>query len=341
MKIAIHPRIESFSEEWVKFCKNNNIQFKIVDCYSNDIFDQMDDCDFLFWHWDHTDPAAVLFAKQLVYSLEKMGKIVFPDSNTCRLFDDKIGQIYFFKGVGAPCVPTYIYYNRKKAFEWLEQTKFPKVFKLSKGAGSENVKLVKNKRMAKKLINLAFRKGFKPIRSHLFELRRRMKRKKNWKEIKTALMRAPYLIMNKIRKNALMNKEKGYVYFQDLIPNNKYDIRVYTIGKKAVALKRLCRENDFRASGSGEIIYDKDQIDESCIKIAFDVSIYNNFQCMAYDFVFRNGQPLILEISYGVAFPAYNNCEGHWTSDLNWHNENLNICDEILKYVCNFNNNLK
>lgn len=335
MKIAIHNRENSFSEDWIKYCKDNYIPFKLVDCYLNDIFEQMSDCDALMWHWSHTDHAAALFARQLTYSLEQMGKRVFPDSNTCRFFDDKIGQKYLFEALGVSHVPTYIFYDKQKALEWVKKTEFPKVFKLSKGAGSANVRLVKTKNEAEKLITTAFRKGFKPVASYFSDVSRRMKKKKTIGNILKSLLRAPKTILTKLKMNAEMNREKGYVYFQDFIPDNIFDIRIVTVGEKAVAIKRLCPQNDFRASGSGMLIYDKNQIDEKCIKIAFDISQKAEFQTMAYDFVFIDKNPLLIEVSYGVTHRAYDECEGFWTPDLIWHDEKTLICDEIIKEILN------
>jgi glutathione synthase/RimK-type ligase-like ATP-grasp enzyme len=124
------------------------------------------------------------------------------------------------------------------------------------------------------------------------------------------------------------SREKGYVYFQDFIPNNTFDIRICVVDNKAFALKRMCRENDFRASGGGRIIYDKNQIDERCVKIAFDVNDKLKTQSIAFDFVFdENNNPLIVEISYGYSANAYDICEGYWTKDMQWHEgKNFDFC---------------
>jgi len=42
-------------------------------------------------------------------------------------------------------------------------------------------------------------------------------------------------------------------------------------------------------------------------------------QCVAFDFVNSNGHPLIVEISYGFAAPAYINCPGYWDKDMNFY----------------------
>jgi hypothetical protein len=68
MRIAIHNRIGSYSDEWIDYCKKNNIDFKIVNCYDSDIVVQLSDCDGLMWHWPHWDFKAAHFARQLTYS---------------------------------------------------------------------------------------------------------------------------------------------------------------------------------------------------------------------------------------------------------------------------------
>ncbi|MCB0742958.1 MAG: hypothetical protein KDC67_03575, partial [Ignavibacteriae bacterium] len=134
-------------------------------------------------------------------------------------------------------------------------------------------------------------------------------------------------------------RERGYVLFQNFIQGNKFDIRVITIGNKAFAIKRLVRENDFRASGSGFILYDKDEIDINCIKIAFETSAKLSAQCVAYDFVFDEDRtPLIIEINYGYAHKAYDLCPGYWDSNLNWYEGNFKSTHWMIDLIINSNN---
>jgi hypothetical protein len=70
----------------------------------------------------------------------------------------------------------------------------------------------------------------------------------------------------------LTDNEKGYIYFQNFIPDNDSDIRVVVVGEKAFAIKRMVRENDFRASGSGSIIYDKEHFTDDVNRQAFIIS---------------------------------------------------------------------
>jgi len=115
-------------------------------------------------------------------------------------------------------------------------------------------------------------------------------------------------------------REKGYIYFQDFIANNTFDIRVIVISDKAFAIKRMVRKGDFRASGSGNIIYGKENISLETIKIAFDLTDKLQLQCGAYDFVFDNERkPMVIEMSYGFSPLAYDQCVGYWDKSLVFH----------------------
>ena len=81
----------------------------------------------------------------------------------------------------------------------------------------------------------------------------------------------------------------------------------------------MVRKNDFRASGSGSILYDKQLFDLHTIELALDVSKRLQVQCMAYDFVYENCNPLIVEISYGFSLVGYEDCKGYWDKNLAWH----------------------
>lgn len=319
MKIAIHEGMVGFASRWVLYCEQHNIPYKIVNAYDNDIVKQLDDCSAFMWHHSHASYKDVLFAKQLLYSLQQKGLRVFPDFNTTWHFDDKVGQKYLLEAISAPMVPSYVFYTKKEALAWVNTTEFPKVFKLRGGAASSNVKLARTKSQAIKFVNKAFGRGF-PQFDRWGYFKDRYKKYRNGRDALLGVCKGFARLFLPTEYSKMHSKEKGYVYFQDFMPNNQFDIRVCVVGDKAFALKRMCRENDFRASGGGRIIYDRKQIDERCVRIAFDVNDKLKTQSIAYDFVFDpNNNPLIVEISYGYAVNAYDACEGYWTRDMQWH----------------------
>ena len=135
-----------------------------------------------------------------------------------------------------------------------------------------------------------------------------------------------------MRYNRTISREKGYVYFQDFIPDNHTDTRVTIIGDRAFAFTRGVRPNDFRASGSGQIDYDMSKIDRRCVEIAFETVARLRTQSLAFDFVKEpSSRPKIVEISYCHLADAVYACPGHWDSSLAWHDGPMWSQDAILE----------
>ncbi len=318
MKIGIHLTKGYYSERWVSHCESHGIDYKLVDCYRSDIIDQLSDCDALMWHYSQQSPKASKFAKELLFALEASGKRVYPDFHTVWHFDDKVGQKYLLEALDLPTPPAHVFYSKKEALEWASGTSYPKVFKLRNGSASDNVRLVPSRRKAKRLINKAFGKGFKPFVGWInFKERYRKYREgmTNFSNLCKGFIRL-FLTTEYAR---VSGREKGYIYFQDFIPDNDHDIRVIVIGDMAFAAKRMVRKNDFRASGGGYGHFEKELFDEGTIQRAFDMSARLRMQSLVCDFVHLNGKALAIEISYGSVMYPYENCPGYWDREMNWH----------------------
>lgn len=318
MTIAIHNRRNSFSDRWIDYCERSSIMYKIVNCYDDDIVYQVQNCRGLMWHFHHASSKDCLFANKLLFALQGMKNFkVFPDFNTSWHFDDKIGQKYLLETVGAQMVRSYVFYSKKEAECWAKTTTYPKVFKLRGGAGSVNVRLVKSYAEAMRLIDRSFGSGFKHDSNlNVGEI---------WKKYSkgnlpfSSVLGGVKRILFQSDFSKINGRERGYAYFQEFVAENSYDVRVIVIGNKAMAIKRMVRENDFRASGSGNIIYEKCNFTDAIIDLAFNVSEKLQTQCVAFDFVFKEGTPLIVEISYGFSPAGYGACPGYWDRQLNWY----------------------
>ena len=231
-----------------------------------------------------------------------------------------------FETIQAPLVNSYVFYNKDDARVWIEKTTFPKVFKLRGGAGASNVQLVKNKYKALKLLNRAFGSGF-PMISQYSDFKQRvweLRRDQSSKAI-VHLIRGLYRLFVPKEKIGLLQRQKGYIYFQDFIPENSFDDRIVIIGNRAIALRRYNRVNDFRASGSGIIKYDTNLFNLKSIQIAFDVADKIKSQSLALDFVYdKSGSPFLVEMSYGFSMgQVYDNCPGYWDASLNFHADDV------------------
>jgi len=333
--IAIHGRPgDTFDNRWVDYCEEHNIAYRLVNCYSNDIIEQLKDCDALMWQYYQGHRKDTLMAKELLYSLEQAGIRTFPDFKTAWHFDDKLGQKYLLEAIGAPLAPSWVFYDKKEAIAWAKSASFPKVFKRRGGGGAQNVRLVETPRKARALIKKAFGRGFPQFDS-------RGSLKERWSRFRDGRTTLRDVLEGVVRLFILppfarqKGPEKGYIYFQEFIAGNDYDIRVVVIRDKAFAIKRLVRKNDFRASGSGHILYEKELFDEHTIELSFEIAGKLQSQSVAFDYVYDNGQPKILEISYGFTPYGYDDCPGYWSGDMKWHEGPVNpygwMVEDILK----------
>lgn len=334
IQLAIHQSDLGFHPRWVSYCEQQGIPFKRVDCHANDIIEQLRDCHGLLWHHGQMTPADLVVAKAILSALEHTGFKVFPDWRTGWHFDDKVAQKYLMEAIGAPLVPTWVFLDRDSALDWVNSAKFPKVFKLRGGAGSSNVRLVAHRRDARKLVRRAFGAGFANYDAW-GSLQERWRKFRLGKNGLFDVVKGAVRIFNRPPFARILGRELGYVYFQDFIPNNDSDTRVIVIGDKAGAMKRFVRENDFRASGSGHKTYDRTEIDERCVEIAFALTLRLNAQCAAYDFVLGpKNEPLLVEVSYGFVTEVY---PGYWDRSMRWHEGPFNpqgcMVDVLVKTI--------
>lgn len=325
LKLAIHFSRGLFSERWIAYCEMHSIPFKVVDCYDSDIISQLADCSALLWHHHQSHPKDILFARQLLNALEHADFHVFPDFKTGWHFDDKVGQKYLLEALGIECfVPSWTFYSREEALRWVDQTNFPKVWKLRGGAGSQHVRLARTQKEARALIKTAFGKGFDTYDAWSNLKERFRKYRLGISDAKNVLKGIVRLVVPPPHAR-IRGRDKGYIYFQEYIPDNTFDTRIIIIGDKAFALKRMVRENDFRASGSGNFKYGREEFDVRCVATGFEINDKLGAQCVALDFVFdTGGRPLLVEISYGFDPKGYDDCPGYWDRNLDWYEGKFN-----------------
>jgi glutathione synthase/RimK-type ligase-like ATP-grasp enzyme len=335
-QVAIHHRDRSFSHRWVEYCDERKIPYTVVDCLRADAVSQLRAADVFLWHWHHQEPREQLVARHVIRAAELMGLAVFPNTATCWHYDDKVAQKYLLESVGAPLVPTYVFFDLDEALEWTRHTVFPKVFKLRKGGGSANVRLVRDADQARRLVHRAFTKGFSPVAGYGRDAARRYRTARRRRDLLEALRRLPATLRNIRQLNRELGPERGYAYFQDFIPGNQYDTRVTVIGERAFAFTRNVRPSDFRASGSGDINYALERVRPECLTVAFDAARRIGAQSLAFDFVLTpDHQPKVVEVSYCFDAEAVFRCRGHWDDQLRWHEGHLWPQDAILVDLLN------
>lgn len=339
MRIAIQPdsvkhhgKTESYSARWAQLLAARSIEVKWMDVYEGDILERLRDCDALMWRTIH-NPNQKQIAQSLLYVIERyLGIPVFPDHSTYWHYDDKIKQYYIFQALNIKTPKTWIFWNREKAIAWANQARYPIILKLAPGASSNNVRLIKDAQEAASVIKRMFKEGIYPADIHCRKNMILQSHELFLKAFLSRLEKACRMVFLKeqpyISRGWQWRLEKNYVYFQEFVPDNSFDTRVVVVGERIFAFRRFNRPGDFRASGSGNFDLDPKPIDKRCLAIAYHVSCALGCQSMAYDFLIKDGQPVITEMSYthgtyGQLNWSFDNAPGYWTPDLNWQERGM------------------
>jgi glutathione synthase/RimK-type ligase-like ATP-grasp enzyme len=319
--IYIH-KTNGFASRWPELFAKHGFPCEIIDAYDPDSFHKLAAAEYFFWHLNHEDRTDHYFSIQLLQALNKAGVKLFPNIDTSWHFDDKAAQAYLLDAIQAPAARTWVLTDKQEAIKFIDSAHYPLVFKLKRGAGAQNVRLVPSSIAARALVNKMFGRGFKTFPT-LNTLQRGFKRGL----ATTSRVRDSFWVRARRASNRFLKKfmnnerENGYILFQEFVDKNTHDTRVTIIGDRAFVFNRHNRDNDFRASGSGKIEYlDPARIPMDMVSIAFKVSKSQNFQSMAYDFVRdqKSGEPKILEICYTFKPEAVEACPGYFTSNGSW-----------------------
>jgi glutathione synthase/RimK-type ligase-like ATP-grasp enzyme len=319
--VAIHKYYDdAWTDGWITHCAENSIPFEVINGYRTDAIQRLKKFSALFWNFNPWRYEDLLFARHILKAAEFMGLKVYPNESTAWHYDDKIAQKYILEAAGAPLAPTYVFYDLGEALDWVNRAPLPVIGKLRRGAASNNVVMIKTRAEGAAYCKKMFTRGVNPAPRLFSDMGVRMTKAKKLKSGRD-LVRAFSKLAKKIasaRKNSQV--EQGYVLFQEFMPANAHDVRIFVIGNKAWGFTRNMRKGDFRASGSGLFDYSRERMPDKVVRAAFDVSRKLGFQAMNYDFL-RDGKGdyKIIEMSCGTfAKPTYD-CPGHWDRDIQWH----------------------
>ncbi len=326
MIVGIHidpdRRDREDNERFTSILLHNGIPFKWLDANAVEFWDEVAKVNLFIFHWTGTTRQHQIAPAILPVIEYTMGIPCYPAMKTWWFYDDKIREYYILTQNSFPAIPTWIFWEKEAALKWMEQATFPVVFKLRRGSSSVNVTLIRDKREARKFINKMFGRGItsERLRGSIDTRRKDLGFYGLWYRNMADLYRI-------LKRQPISNYEethKNYILFQRYLPDNQFDTRITIIGERAFLFRRFVRPFDFRASGSGNIDWNQDEVDPRCIKLAFEISRRLGSQSMAYDILYdENREPQIGEISYTFVDWLVWKCPGYWDESMNWHEGQL------------------
>lgn len=332
--IPVHSA--DWTKGWIEYCESNGIKYDLINIMKENAIEKLKEYDAILWHFGNYNYEEMLEARSILNSANLMGLKVFPNINEQWHFDDKVAEMYALQAVNAPIPNSQVHYFLGSLQRALKDgdIKFPIVAKLRTGSGSHNVKLIHTKDELLKYASIMFGKGYNPSPSVLYKTSSNIRSTRNWKTFVSKFKRIPEFIRTMSGAKKFPN-EKGYVYLQDFLPNDNFDMKVMVLGDKCTGFYRPVRSHDFRASGGGAFVDDpKAVFTEQIVKSAFAAADALGMRCVGFDYVIdnRTGEGKIIEMSYGCGHEV-DGAGGYFDRDFNWIPEPITIAGEIMKML--------
>jgi glutathione synthase/RimK-type ligase-like ATP-grasp enzyme len=340
MKIAIlydeseKLHTTNWSLAWKEYCEINDIFYKVVNPYKIGVIKQLIEFDVILWHYSNYSFKDMLMARNILNTLEDQGKMVFPSFKDAWHFDDKLAETYLLESINAPIPKSFYYYSLDDLNNAIknDEISYPIIAKLRNGSGSHNVSKIDSADELRKYGRKMFSSGLSSAPSLLYKASSNIKSSKSLGTFIKRAKRIPEFLRS-LSNAKKFNIERGYVYLQEFIPNEGYDLKIVVVGDKLSYIGRNIREGEFRASGGGDLFYDRTRITKDVIESAFKTSDDLGFQCMGYDYVVNVNEKkgIIIEISYGFSHHALLAANGFFDREGNWHDEPMNVPHDIIE----------
>lgn len=260
--------------KYAKFLSTNNFTYEIFSYHKSNWLEQAKRFDLVIWS-PVSRPSELDELKHKIYILEKIfKKKCFPDYETLLLCDDRIMLTYYLQMNYLPVAKTFISNDYHEIVSEMDSFEYPLVNKITYGAGSKEISLIKNRNQARKIAKRTF--SFYGRKTHIAYYR-----------------------------------QKNYVYFQEFVEGERIDTRVNIIGNMIFGYYRKPRKGDFRASGSGIVI--KEDLPLDVVEVALKTYQKIGKVMLAVDMLKdENGEYKIIEISpfLGVKTPIQLSVKG-------------------------------
>jgi len=274
----------------------------LVDLHAHDWVRNARGYDALVWNPQFMGPVSASLFKEKVYFLEKVvGMRIMPNYASAWHFESKVAQSYILSELDVPRPRTIVSFEYEDARETAKTLGLPVVAKRSYGASSENVSLLRTQAELDRYLQREFAQ-------QLWD-----ERKRDAGSPLRAAASAPLSpwLSEKVRRTLAGDERHDYVYLQEFIPGNDADLRINVIGRRVDGCWRKNRVNDWRASGSGQIVRAY-ELPEDAVALCMSTRERLGADSLAMDVLYRDGAPVIVEMSYTESVSSH---PVHWVKE--------------------------
>lgn len=154
----------NYHKFWIAACRDLNISFQIIYLERSDWIEQIEGsgCSiFLVWPDVFDTVTKSMQDERLRIIEEELNKTIYPSLKEIWLYENKRLQHYWLKSHGFKTPKTWVFYLLDEALDFLENAKYPLVFKSNLGASASGVYIIKNKKEARKKAIDFLKNGYK------------------------------------------------------------------------------------------------------------------------------------------------------------------------------------
>ncbi len=221
---------------WTKYCRfldKNSFHYDFYNIHACDWIENAKPYDIIIG-MPSSDLSDLLEIRSKYFLLENLlGKTCYPSSFHAYFYENKSLEEYISQISGFPFVTTYISHDKEDALRLVENLTYPMVSKIDPSSASTGVELVRSAKQGRKIVKQAFSTNGRKVHVNYF-------------------------------------RQKNYIFFQDYVPNDGYDIRVIVVGNRLFGYYRKVLKGDFRASGMNQV--EKKALPEKAMRIALEVN---------------------------------------------------------------------
>jgi glutathione synthase/RimK-type ligase-like ATP-grasp enzyme len=310
---------KGFAPAWSAALDRNGLTPSSIDKGRSDFLSVAAKFDAVMWHLDNGDLRDRISGRQQVGALEAAGVKVYPSYDSVWTYDDKVSQAWIMRALGICHPDTWVFLDRGEAASAASRLPYPVVWKQSHGSGSRAVQLVRTRTQALRLIKRAFGRGFAAYDMG-FLLRDRVRGLVHGESSMVDVAKMAVRVLIPPHYVRLAPPEKGYLYLQEFIPDRRHDFRVKLVGDRVWGYQRTVRAGDFRASGGQQANYyiERDALPPPLRQLSRELRRRLKMNTVAFDFLERDGEYLLLEFSAFWGFSSNQHEVGYWNESDEW-----------------------
>jgi len=231
-RVGVVQDCEPYHPRWtkyVRFLKHNGFEYGIFNLHAHDWLKKVQEFDVIIGSASSEFWDLEETRRKYHFIETYLAKATYPSHEHVALYEDKELEACIAETFGIPFAKTYVSHDRNDASRLIETLTYPVVAKTFPASGSIGVELIHNLHQARRLVDQAFAHNGR--KSHLVAMR-----------------------------------QKNYVYLQEFIPNDGYDLKVIVVGNRVFGFYRRTPSGDFRASGMNLI--ERRELPEEAMRLA-------------------------------------------------------------------------